>query len=104
MARYYGTIGFAVQGESAPGVWQDIISERQYSGDVIRDTHKWQSTEHLNDNFTVSNQISIVADVYALENFPSIKFVTWMGNKWRVSNVEVNRPRLIMTIGGIYNG
>lgn len=104
MARYYGKVGFAMQVESAPGVWVDDIQERPYSGDLIRDTHKYQSGEYLNDDFTVSNQISIVADIYALKNFPHIKYVVWMENKWRVSNIEVNRPRLIITLGGLYNG
>lgn len=104
MARYYGNVGFAIQTEGAPGVFKDDISERPYSGNVIKDTHKWQSGEHLNDNFTVSNQISIVADIYAFTKFPFIKYVEWMGNRWSVTNVEVHRPRLILTIGGLYNG
>lgn len=104
MARYYGKVGFAIQAESAPGVWSDDISERSYQGDVIRDTHKWQSGEYLNDNFTISNQISIVADIYAFQNVPFIKYVSWMGNNWKVTNAEIKRPRIILTIGGIYNG
>ena len=104
MARYYGNVGFAKQVETAPGVWVDEIVERPYSGSVIRDTHKWQSDEYLNDKFTVSNQISVVADIYALTNFPHIKYVEWMKSKWRVSNIEINRPRIIITLGGLYNG
>lgn len=103
MAKYYGTIGYAMTTETAPGVWEEQIVERQYYGDVLQYSKRYQSTEHANDNIEISNRISIVADPFAYENFIFIRFVTWMGIKWKVSSVEVEYPRLILSIGGVYN-
>ena len=102
--RYYGLIGYAETVEKRPGVWEDVIVERSYGGDVTRKGMRWQKGENLNDNLDVNNVISIVADPYALENFGNIRYVTFMNSKWKVSSVEVQYPRLNITIGGISNG
>ena len=104
MAKYYGEIGYAVTQETSPGVWTEGITTRPYYGDVIRNVSKWQNGSYLNDNLNVSNQISIVSDPYANQNFHSIRYVKWMGALWKVTDVEVQYPRLILTIGGEYNG
>lgn len=102
--KYYGTIGFEVQTESSPGVWTPSITKRQYFGDILRNTRKWQSGEHLNSNLNISNSFSIVMDPYAMENFHMIRFIEWMGALWEVTDVEVQYPRLILSVGGVYNG
>lgn len=104
MAKYYGKIGYAITEEIKPGVWKKRIIERNYFGDVIRNTRRLQSSGNLNDDITVSNEISIIADPFANENFHLILYVEFMGTKWKVSNVDVQFPRLILTIGEVYNG
>ena len=104
MAKYYGLIGYAETVETAPGVWKEQITERVYYGDVIRNSRRLQSTEHLNDDVNISNQISIVADPYAINNFHSMRYAEFMGAKWKVSDIEVQYPRLLLTLGGLYNG
>lgn len=104
MAKWYGVIGYATMVETKPGVWVEEITERSYYGDVIRNTRRLQTTEHLNDNVNVSNEISVVSDPYAIENFHAIRYVEFMGAKWKVSNIEVQHPRLLLTMGGVYNG
>lgn len=104
MAKFYGPVGYAETQETAPGVWTEVISERAYRGDIIRNTRRLDGSEYLNDNVSVQNQISIVADAYAYEHFFDIRYVRWMGADWKVSSVEVQRPRLILTLGGVYNG
>lgn len=104
MAKFYGAIGFAETVEVRPGVISDKITERNYSGDLIRNTRRLQSGNQLNDDIVVSNEISIIADPYANQNFHSMRYVTFMGAKWKISNVEVMYPRLILTLGGVYNG
>ena len=104
MAKYYGKIGYAISEEVKPGVWKKRITEREYFGDIIRNTRKLQSSGNLNDNIIVSNEISIVADPFANENFHSMLYIEFMGAKWKISNVEVQYPRLILTIGEVYNG
>lgn len=104
MAKFCGEIGFAETVETASDVWKNQITERQYYGDLIRNTRRLQSSEHLNDDISVANEISIVADPYARENFHAMQYVVFMGSKWKITAVEVQYPRLILTIGGIYNG
>lgn len=103
MAKFYGSIGYAVTVETRPGVWEEQITERSYYGDLIRDTRRLQSSEKLNDDISIANEISIVADPFANENFYSMRYIVFRGAKWKISNVEVQYPRLILTIGGIYN-
>ena len=103
MAKFYGSIGYADTVETTPGVWQEQIIEHKYSGDLIRNTRQLQSGETLNDNINIANEISILADPYARQNFHKMRYVAFMGSKWKVSKVEVNYPRLILTIGGLYN-
>lgn len=104
MAKFYGRVGYSVTEETRPGIWTNAITEHTYYGDVLKDSTKWQSGKDLNDDLTVNNRISILADQYAYQHFSQIKYVEWMGALWKVTNVEVQRPRLILTIGGVYNG
>lgn len=103
MPKYYGTIGFVKTRETAPDVWTGEITEREYSGDVLRIQRRWQGSEHLNDDLTISNRLSILSDPYAYNNFQSIRYATWMGAKWKVTSVEVAYPRLLLDLGGVYN-
>ena len=104
MAKFYGIIGFVETVETSPGVWEESATERNYSGDVIKDSKRWQAGENLNDNLTINNKISIIADPFAYENLPMIRYVKWMGVSWKITNIDVERPRLILSIGGVYNG
>lgn len=104
MAKFYGAIGYAETVETDPGVWKEQITERNYYGDLIRNTRRLESSGNLNDNINVSNEISIVADPFAIQNFHSMRYVEYMGAKWKISNVEVRHPRLILSVGGLYNG
>lgn len=105
MAKWFGTIGYAAGTvETRPGIFEEKIEERDYFGDVIRNTRRLQSANQVNDNLNISNEISIVSDPFANENFHKMRYVTFMNEKWKISNVEVQYPRLILTIGGVYNG
>ncbi len=106
MARFYGEVGYGDTLESPPasGIWVDQITEIAYFGDVIRNTRKLEEGEHLNNDISVGNSISIVASQYALEHFFKIKYIRWMGVVWTVTSVEVRTPRLILNLGSVYNG
>lgn len=103
MAKFYGNIGFAESLETEPGVWVQEVTSRPYYGDLVRNFRKLENSGGVNDNINISNEISIVSDPYANQNFHLIKYVEFMGTKWKVSNVEVQYPRLILTVGGLYN-
>lgn len=104
MAKFYGKIGYAETTETAPGVWTEVITERNYSGEVLKNTRRWRTGENLNDDLTIDNVISIVADPFAYQNFHAMRYIIWMGASWKITNIEVQRPRLILSIGGVYNG
>lgn len=104
MAKWYGSIGYAETVETEPGLWEEQITERQYYGDLIRNIRKLQTSGGVNDDINVANEISIVADPYANQNFHAMRYVDFMGAKWKITSVEVQYPRLILTIGGVYNG
>ena len=104
MGKWFGRIGYAEQLETTPGVWGEKIVERDYYGDVVRNYRKLESSGEVNDNINVSMEISIVADPYAIQNFHAMRYIEYMGSLWKLSNVEVNYPRLILQIGGLYNG
>jgi len=104
MAKYYGTIGYGITVETAPGVWKEQITERQYYGDVNRFSRRWEPRDQVNDDLNINNEISIVADPFAYEHFATMRYIEWMGVKWKITTVEVQYPRLILNIGGVYNG
>lgn len=104
MAKFYGIIGYVNSVEIRPGAWKEQVTERTYYGDVTRNSRRLQSSDKVNDDVVINNEISIVADPYAINNFHSMRYVEFMGAKWKVSNVEVKYPRLILTLGGLYNG
>lgn len=106
MARFHDVVGYAdaLETSSGSGVWIDQIVEYSYFGDVIRQVRNLGSDDKINEDIIVSNSISIVADQYANENFLKIKYVRWMGVLWTVTSVEVRAPRLILSLGSVYNG
>lgn len=104
MAKFYDAVGYVETVETRPGIYEEVATERNYYGDVIRNTRRLETGESVNDNVVLNNSISIVGDAYADQHFFAIRYVRWMGSVWKVTNVEVQRPRLILTIGGVYNG
>lgn len=106
MARFFGVVGYGESVETPPesGKWVDVITEHDYQGDVIRNTRENDSGEKQNDDISVQNSISIVADDYAVKNFRNIKYVSWMGALWSVTSVEIRAPRLTLSLGKVYNG
>lgn len=104
MGKFYGPIGYGVTTETAPGVWTPHIEERFYSGDILQNNRRTSQGESTNENLDVNNRLSILADPYALNHFHTIKYVKWLGAAWKIAMVDVQYPRLILTIGGVYNG
>ena len=107
--KFYATVGYQIgsveEDGDREGNWVEKIVERKYYGDVLRNTRRWEdNSDSVNDDLKLNNSISIVADGFAYENFAMMKYVRWMGSCWKITNVEVQRPRLILTIGGVWNG
>lgn len=105
MARFYGKVGFASPQDTAPGVWKEIITEKDYYGDVIRDSRRLEPSQQVtSDTIVLGNQFSVLGDEYAYGNISAMRYVSWLGENWVITDVEVRRPRLILSIGGIWNG
>jgi hypothetical protein len=105
MAKFHGAVGYNLgSAETRPGIWEEVIVERTYYGDVIRNTRQLEDVGQVNKDIRVSNSISIVADAYANDHFFAIRYVEWAGALWDVSDVEVQSPRLLLRLGGVYNG
>ena len=105
MARWFGNVGYINTVETVPGKWMPEETVHEYSGDVIRSGTRWAvNSESTNDNLTVNVQISIVADPFAIDNFYSMKWIEYLGTKWKITNVEPQFPRLLLTLGGVWNG
>lgn len=104
MAKFFGEIGFATQVETSPGIWEDRIVEKQYYGDVFRESCRFSTTEQVLDKINLSNQISILADGYVVDNIQNLRYVRWLGGLWKISYVELKFPRLVLEMTGVYNG
>lgn len=101
--KWLGKCGFAVS-QNNHGIWIDEVVEKRYSGDLIKKRYDIQSGPDVNNDITINNQISILADKFMYENFQCIKYVEVLGTRWKVKSVEVQYPRLLLTLGGIWNG
>ena len=103
MTRYHGYVGYDIDVEAYPGVWEARISEHEYFGDVLKNRINMQQGSVVNAKITISNSISIIADPFAFEHVYAMRYVTYLGKKWSIVNVSIERPRLILTLGGLYN-
>ena len=101
--KYYGAVGYAETTQTVAGVWEEVITERSYYGDILQVHRRLNGSQQINDDISISNKISIVADPYALNNFVNIRYVTWLNQKWKVLEVSVETPRLVLSLGGLYN-
>ena len=101
--KFAGVVGYETLMEVRPSNWQSVIVERKYRGDISRCSRRLQSADKVNEDIVISNEIEILADAFAFENFSNIKYVVWMGTKWKVNTITVEPPRLILEIGGVYN-
>lgn len=104
MAKWYGPIGYAETVETRPGIWVEQVTEHTHYGDMLPNMHRLQTTDQVNDDINISNKLSIVADPYAWSHYYSMRYAEFNGTRWKIINVEVAYPRLILTLGGLWNG
>jgi hypothetical protein len=104
MAKFHGKVGYIYTKETSPGVYTEVVTERDCVGDILRNNKRWEKSENLNDDITVSNTFSILTDEYINQNIKNLRYIQWMGAKWKITSFEIQRPRIILTVGGVYNG
>lgn len=103
MAKWFGIIGYAETSETKPGVWEEVVTEREYFGDLLSRSRRFEQAQQLNDNLNISNKLSILADPYAYDHFHTMRYATLSGVKWKITSVDVQYPRLEISLGGVYN-
>lgn len=106
MPKFHGKIGFVETKESdtSPGVWEEVIVERNFYGELTKNSRRWEGTSVMNEDLNISNEISILSNSYIMQNAGKIRYVVMLGSKWKVTNITIEYPRLTLTIGGLYNG
>lgn len=104
MAKFHGVIGYVRTEETSPGVYEEVVTERKCRGDILRNTQRIENVQQANDNLLINNNFSIVTDEFVNQNIPFMRYLKWNGIKWKITNLEFRRPRVLLTIGGIYNG
>lgn len=104
MPKCSGVIGYALAVETQPGVWSESIEEKKYYGEIVRDNRRLVDQGQINDNINISNNISVVSNKFMLENMAFMKYLSFKGSKWKISSIDIISPRIIITLGGLYNG
>lgn len=102
--KFCGKVGYVTTVETRPGIWEEQVTERIYRGDEIKNISRWGNGTGVNDDIDISSDIKIVADAFAFKHFSEIRYVKYMGAKWKVLNATPERPRISLSLGGIYNG
>lgn len=103
MPKCSGIIGYALSQETEPGVWTDSITEKKYYGEIVKDTRRIVDNNQINDDLNINNNISVVSNKFMLENLARMKYISFLKSKWKINNVEIKPPRIIITLGSIYN-
>ena len=103
MNKWFGKVGYVDTVETRPGIWEEVTTEREYYGDVIRYSKQIDNSNEIIDDISVNVSISIVADPFAYNNFHTIRYICYMGSKWKVKTVDPQYPRLVLSLGGLYN-
>lgn len=103
MSKFFGYIGFAKEEEVSPGVWDKVITRRPYSGEILDNRWRTQTGQTKNADIVFNGDFSVLMDPYAIENHPFIVYVEHVGIKWKVTGVNPTYPRLMLTVGEVYN-
>lgn len=102
MSKYYGNIGFSVLQQTRRGVWEETIEERPYKGDILHTGRRFENSENINDDVVITNRFSIISDAYLYSHVPALRYLVYMGTKFKITSVELDRPRLTISVGGVY--
>lgn len=103
MTKYAGLVGYVTQIETRPGIWEPKSTEKKMTGDVLNLGHSYDTGNKVNDDITLQHKISLVGSPYAYSNLYNLRYLWYMGEKWKIIGVAVERPRIVVTIGGVWN-
>lgn len=104
MTKCAGKIGYALAVEKQPGVWTEDIVEKKYYGEIVKDNRRLTDQGEVNSSININNNISVVANDFVLYNMAFMRYITFMNSKWKINSVDIKPPRIIISLGGLYNG
>ena len=98
-----GKIGYARAEETSPGIYQEIIVEKQYYGDIVRNSTQILDSNTINSSIKLNNSISVLCNNYISDNLGCVRYMTFKKSKWKISSIEIKDNRIIFTLGDLYN-
>ena len=99
-----GFVGLEVRNGQNRGFYTPSqMIERRYSGVLTRTGERVEKTQARNRDVVFTNDISIIADPFINSNLYKMAYATFMGTKWKITNVSVDDRRLNLTLGGVYH-
>lgn len=102
--KYSGKVGYAVQTETAPGVWTKEIKEVHMYGDTLSYGAQPVSSDKVNQDVALSNEISLMGNPIIFENLSTLEYLILSGIKWEITSINLDPPRIKVALGGVWNG
>lgn len=97
-------LGFSEKNkEVRPGVWKMQPEEVTHRAKLLTYNKDYDSGEEVNDDLKLRNRYEIVMKDKKLD-YQDMRYVIVKGTKWKVSALEFLEVRIIITLGGVYNG
>lgn len=109
MAKFSGVIGYQEEVEIAPGIWDTQYLEKPARGDILQKNHRWNAMNYSTvSSDSISDRITIGADDFVMRlcRQKRIRYVKFEGDdtRYSVMDAAVDRPRIVLSIGGVFNG
>lgn len=104
MNQFRGKIGFSIPVNKGHGIYDNSVVERTYRGDILSQSRKLDAGTNINDNIDMNIRLSILSDDFLNVHLSQITYVHYMGGVWKVKSIEPSRPRIVLALGGVYNG
>jgi hypothetical protein len=103
MSKFWGPIGInrGFQ-ETGPGIIDNVIEEVYVKGEIRNVKASW-SQQTMNDTLQARHLLSVVTPEDSEIDFNEVVYIVWQGHKWAVTSIQYNRPRVELTLGGLYN-
>lgn len=101
--KWYGNIGFGIP-VNENDIHTEVITDKPYKGDILENNLRWQQSDKIDDDLNITNKISVIANDFAYDNIGYMKYVELRGNKWKIVSATLQYPRILLTIGGVWNG
>lgn len=103
--KFSGKAGFRIDDvEIEPGVYKPQVVVKAIKGSVVSNSYQHQNSDKSTiDNVRITNQLSIVANQFLNKHITNLMYVEFQGVKWKVESFDIQPPRVVVSLGGVYN-